>query len=462
MEIPGYEIERELGRGGFSIVYLARQPKLHRTVAVKVLTTIDPADDEAKRRFEAECQAIGSLSWHPHVVTVHDTGTTADGRPFLAMEHLPDGSLQMKLDAHGPAPWTEVVKAGVQMADALAAAHAAGILHRDLKPANVLTDRIGDYQLADFGIARFGDPGRTAAGVITGTVSYTAPEQLRGERASPASDLYGLGATLYAIAAGRAPYTTGGEDSVAAILYRIATEPTPAPDRLGLPPDVVRLIAALMAPERADRPASAVEVGQWFQQIQRDHGLAVTPLRAAPASGPAVPARFSGSPVGPPHASTGPPPPAVAKAPGPAGRGRRAALAAAVVIVVALLAGAGLLVALGTIGGEPEASSRTTTTTRAPATTRAPTTGTPTTAPSSSSSPTTSDLGGYSPAARRDFVDGCTGTGGTTELCGCIYDRIEATVPFDAFARWARSLDVTNIPAPIQAAFTECIASTGD
>ncbi len=480
MEIPGYEIERELGRGGFSIVYLARQPKLHRTVAVKVLTAIDPADEDAKARFEAECHAIGSLSWHPHVVTVHDTGVTADGRPFLAMEHLPAGSLQAKLAAHGPAPWTEVVKAGVQVADALAGAHAAGILHRDVKPANVLTDRVGDYQLADFGIARFGDTSRTAAGVLTGTVTFTAPEQLRGERASPASDLYGLGATLYAIAAGRAPYTTGGEDSVAAILYRIATEPSPPLQPLGLPPDLARLIAALMAREPADRPASAVEVGQWLQQIQRDHGLAVTTLRSAPSAGPAVPARYAGHLVGLTGATLAAPMPAVgtvatsppgaqpqfasasalggaappAPAAAPPGRfGGRGALVAVGALAVLLLAGAGVLVALRLGDGDREAGPRTTTT-------RAITTSTPTTDARTTETPTTA--AGYSPEARRDFVEGCARNGQPTEICGCIYDRIAATVPFEDFEDFARNPDPTNLPAPIQAAIIDCAAAGGD
>ena len=121
--IPGYEVERELGRGGFAVVYRAYRPKLRQSVAIKILTNVDPSDDDAKRRFEAECQAIGSLSWHPHVVTVYDAGATEEGLPFLAMEHLPSGSLQAKLGDHGKAPWEEVLRVAVQMCDALGAAH---------------------------------------------------------------------------------------------------------------------------------------------------------------------------------------------------------------------------------------------------------------------------------------------------------------------------------------------------
>ncbi len=329
-DLPGFEIESELGRGGFSRVFLARQPRLHRTVAVKVLTHIDARDTEAHRRFEAECQAVGSLSWHPHVVTVYDTGTTSAGHPFLAMEHLPGGSLQAKLDDHGAAPWQEVVRVGAELAEALAAAHQAGILHRDVKPANVLADRLGEHRLADFGIARFGDATRTATGVITGTAAYTAPEVLRGDRASPASDLYSLGATLHALLVGRAPFLSGGDESVMAVMYRVATVP-PAPlEATGAPPSLTGLVLSLMAKDPAARPGSAVDVGQWLQQIQRDHGLPLTTLRAASSQPPppappatAAPAVPPVGPTTPEPATLPPPPPRAPAAPAPPPRPRR-------------------------------------------------------------------------------------------------------------------------------------------
>ncbi|QYG94551.1 serine/threonine protein kinase [Iamia sp. SCSIO 61187] len=287
--IPGYEVERELGRGGFAVVYRASQPKLRRTVALKVLTNVDPSDEDAKRRFEAECQAIGSLSWHPHVVTVYDAGQTEEGLPFLAMENLPSGSLQAKLADHGPAPWEEVLRVTVQMCDALGAAHQAGILHRDIKPANVLTSRIGDYKLADFGIARFGDTQRTATGVITGTVAYTAPEVLRGARASSASDIYALGAMLCAVATGKTPFVKEADESVVAIMYRVNTEDPPPLDDHDIPADLALLIHTLMDKDPEKRPGSALEVAQWAQYIQEQHGIASAPLHTDPDMEPGLP-----------------------------------------------------------------------------------------------------------------------------------------------------------------------------
>lgn len=288
--IPGYEVERELGRGGFAVVYRANQPKLRRTVALKVLTNVDPSDEDAKRRFEAECQAIGSLSWHPHVVTVYDAGQTEEGLPFLAMENLPSGSLQAKLADHGPAPWEEVLRVTVQMCDALGAAHQAGILHRDIKPANVLTSRIGDYKLADFGIARFGDTQRTATGVITGTVAYTAPEVLRGARASAASDIYALGAMLCAVTTGKTPFVKEADESVVAIMYRVNTEDPPPFDDYDVPEDLALLIHTLMDKDPEKRPESALEVAQWAQHIQEQHGIASAPLHTDPDMEPGLPA----------------------------------------------------------------------------------------------------------------------------------------------------------------------------
>ncbi len=288
--IPGYEVERELGRGGFAVVYRAGQPKLRRTVALKVLTNVDPSDDDAKRRFEAECQAIGSLSWHPHVVTVYDAGQTEEGLPFLAMENLPSGSLQAKLADHGPAPWEEVLRVAVQMCDALGAAHQAGILHRDIKPANVLTSRIGDYKLADFGIARFGDSQRTATGVITGTVAYTAPEVLRGARASTASDIYALGAMLAAVASGQTPFVKDADESVVAIMYRVNTDDPPSLIEHDIPAELDLLVRTLMDKDPEKRPASALEVAQWAQWIQEQHGITSAPLHTDPDMEPGLPA----------------------------------------------------------------------------------------------------------------------------------------------------------------------------
>ncbi|HEX7133491.1 MAG TPA: protein kinase, partial [Iamia sp.] len=177
-----------------------------------------------------------------------------------------------------------------QMCDALGAAHQAGILHRDIKPANVLTSRIGDYKLADFGIARFGDTQRTATGVITGTVAYTAPEVLRGARASAASDIYALGAMLCAVTTGKTPFVKEADESVVAIMYRVNTEDPPPFDGFDVPDDLGLLIHTLMDKDPEKRPASALEVAQWAQHIQEQHGIASAPLHPDPDMEPGLPA----------------------------------------------------------------------------------------------------------------------------------------------------------------------------
>ena len=136
IEVEGYADLVELGRGGYAIVYRARQLAVGRTVALKVLSRID-LDDRAFERFDAECRSMGALSWHPNIVTVYDAGRTPGGVPYLAMELLDAGSVAERLHRRGPLPWDEVANLGVQVADALAAAHDVGVLHRDVKPENI-------------------------------------------------------------------------------------------------------------------------------------------------------------------------------------------------------------------------------------------------------------------------------------------------------------------------------------
>ncbi|MCB1016243.1 MAG: protein kinase, partial [Acidimicrobiales bacterium] len=134
-QIEGYTDLDRIARGGFGTVYRARQERFGRVVALKVLD-VEALDEDGRRRFARECLAMGSLSWHPHVVALHDSGITADQRPYLVMEYLEAGSLGDRLD-QGPLAWPHAVRAGVEVAGALGAAHAAGTLHRDLKPENL-------------------------------------------------------------------------------------------------------------------------------------------------------------------------------------------------------------------------------------------------------------------------------------------------------------------------------------
>ena len=139
--VEGYEDLHQIGRGGFATVYRARQRAFDRVVALKVLDLPDP-DQTARDRFDRECRAIGALSWHPNIVVVHDSGVTADGRLYLAMEYLEAGSLADRVRAAGALPWADVVRAGIEVSGALDTAHAAGTLHRDLK-------RVSQYRLPE-------------------------------------------------------------------------------------------------------------------------------------------------------------------------------------------------------------------------------------------------------------------------------------------------------------------------
>ncbi|MCB1015675.1 MAG: serine/threonine protein kinase, partial [Acidimicrobiales bacterium] len=150
IEVAGYDQIEEVARGGFGVVYRARQVGFDRTVALKVLSQLQ-ADDHAARRWQRECQAMGALSWHPNIVAVYDLGTTGDGHPYLAMEFLDRGSLADRLLHLGPLSWEEAVNMTIQVSGALQAAHDAGVLHRDLKPENVMVGLYGEAKLTDFG-----------------------------------------------------------------------------------------------------------------------------------------------------------------------------------------------------------------------------------------------------------------------------------------------------------------------
>ena len=189
---PGYVIERELGRGGMGIVYLARQTQLNRLVALKVVRT-DRADEKELIRFLAEAEAVAAVR-HPHVVQVFEYGD-ADGRPFLALEHLGGGSLTQRLRATGPMEATAAARLVGTLAEAVQAAHAQGIVHRDLKPGNVLFSDAGEPEVTDFGLAKIGSSDLTATQAVMGTPSYMAPEQARGDTkfVGPTADVYSLG-----------------------------------------------------------------------------------------------------------------------------------------------------------------------------------------------------------------------------------------------------------------------------
>ncbi|MFO0888126.1 MAG: serine/threonine-protein kinase [Isosphaeraceae bacterium] len=205
--IPGYEVLGELGRGGMGVVYRARQVRLNRPCALKMVLAGAHATPEAATRFLAEAEAIARLE-HPHIVRIHHVGE-ADGLPFFELEFAPGGSLDRQLDGT-PWPPARAARLASQLASAIAEAHRGGIVHRDLKPGNVLLAADGTPKIADFGLAKAvgGESGLTATEAILGSPSYMAPEQAGGKarEAGPAADVYALGAILYELLTGRPPF----------------------------------------------------------------------------------------------------------------------------------------------------------------------------------------------------------------------------------------------------------------
>jgi len=199
-----YQLVEVVGRGGMGEVWAARDLRLGRDVAVKVLSPQMAAPADVRERFESEARAAARLN-HPNVVSVYDSGEH-DGLPYLVMELLPGRTLADELAA-GPLPPERVRAIGTQILAALGASHRAGILHRDIKPGNVLLAIDGTVKVGDFGIAKSVDGlDLTTAGMIVGTVAYLAPERLEGQPATPQSDLYAVGVVLYEALTGRAPY----------------------------------------------------------------------------------------------------------------------------------------------------------------------------------------------------------------------------------------------------------------
>ncbi|MFE3281130.1 protein kinase [Nocardia sp. NPDC059239] len=278
----------EIGRGGFGVVYRCNQPVLDRMVAVKVLTC---RLDENRERFYREQRAMGRLTGHPNIVGVLEVGETESGRPYLVMPYHSHGSLEARIRDEGPLSVEDILRLGVKMAGALETAHAAEVLHRDVKPGNILLSDYGEPALTDFGIAHLAGGFRTATGVVTGSPAFTAPEVLGGDTPSRASDVYGLGATLFCALTGHAAFERRSGEQVVAQFLRITTQPVPDLREHGMPDDVCAVIEAAMSREAQDRPTAAA-FGEQLQRVQRAHDFAVDQmaLRAEPGSERVTPA----------------------------------------------------------------------------------------------------------------------------------------------------------------------------
>jgi eukaryotic-like serine/threonine-protein kinase len=292
--VPGtrlgpYEVVAPLGAGGMGEVYRARDTRLDRTVAIKLLPPRVAHDPERRARFEREARTISSLN-HPHICTLFDVGE-AEGSHFLVMELLEGESLADRLQL-GPLPLDQVVKYGAQVADALDCAHKQGIVHRDLKPGNVVLTRSG-AKLLDFGLARSTAeasllPGPedqateakplTAAGTVLGTYQYMAPEQLAGAEAGPRTDIFALGTLLYEMATGRRAFEGKSKTSLVAAI--LSAQPAPISSlQAEVPPALEHVVRKCLEKEPDDRWQSAHDVAselRWIAEAGSQAGMPAT------------------------------------------------------------------------------------------------------------------------------------------------------------------------------------------
>jgi non-specific serine/threonine protein kinase len=291
-----YRIVRKLGEGGMGEVYHAVDLNLERPVAIKLLPPWATGDPEARERLLREARAASALS-HPNIVTIHAV-EEEDGAPFVVMELLEGETLRDRI-ARGPLPLSELLDLGTQAADALDAAHAAHLVHRDIKPSNVMITPRGQVKLLDFGLAKRWRPGAadvpgertvtaalTAPGTIVGTFAYMSPEQSRGERLDPRTDVFSLGAVLYEAATGRAPF--GGVSSLAVLHEVAARDPDPpSAARPGLPYGLDLLLARALEKERDRRYAGAAELRDALRALAAEvAGSAPVAPRAPAHAGP--------------------------------------------------------------------------------------------------------------------------------------------------------------------------------
>ena len=270
--IPGtklgpYEIAGLLGVGGMGEVYRAKDTRLQRTVAIKILPARSSSDPEAHARFQHEAESISRLQ-HPNICVVHDIGSQ-DGVDFMVMEYIAGRTLD-KLIPPGGLATDLALKYALQVAEALACAHAAGIVHRDLKPSNLMVDESGMVKVLDFGLVKLAGPAAaldetktmaTTPGMIVGTVAYMSPEQAEGKSVDARSDIFSFGSVLYEMLAGKRAFEGPSAVGLLAAVVRDDSRPL-AEARRDVPPEVLRIVTRCMKKDRAERYASGAELSR--------------------------------------------------------------------------------------------------------------------------------------------------------------------------------------------------------
>ncbi len=204
-QLGPYEIVSQLGQGGMGVVYQATDPRLRRTVAIKLLPPDLTRDETAKQRFLQEAQAASALD-HPNICTIFEINETDDGQLYLVMAHY-EGETLKERTARGPLELDDAIDIATQVGEGLTKAHAAGIVHRDIKPANLIVTADKTVKILDFGLAKLaGTEGMTQTGTTVGTVAYMSPEQARGQEVDHRTDIWSLGVVLYEMLAGQPPF----------------------------------------------------------------------------------------------------------------------------------------------------------------------------------------------------------------------------------------------------------------